>query len=144
MVLQPNPVPLVQMSALDAPPQEGSERPLGVVAVSAPRTWLAASGVSAALGIALAATAKDGVVVGFVTVGTSHDGQEPEGAAKLDTPPPVPHPVVMMFPLASTAKLLEHVPEDGTVENLFVAGSVTVPVNVGEAAGAAPVTCPTE
>src|SRR6185312_7566532 len=98
MVLQPNPVPLVQMSAFEAPLHEGSERPLGVVAVSAPRTWLAARAVSAELGMALAATAKDGVVVGFVTVGTSQEGQEPEGAAKLDTPPPAAHPVVMMFP----------------------------------------------
>lgn len=41
MVLQPNPVPLVQISALVAPEHDGSARPEGVVAVSAPRTVLA-------------------------------------------------------------------------------------------------------
>lgn len=41
IVLQPNPVPVVQVRALDADEQEGSERPEGVVAVKAPRTVLA-------------------------------------------------------------------------------------------------------
>ena len=39
----------------------------------------------AAIGMVLAATAKLGELVGFVTVGTSHDGHDPLGAAKLDT-----------------------------------------------------------
>ena len=43
---------------------------------------------TALIGIALAATAKDGVVVEFVTVGTNQVGQEPDGAAKLVTPVP--------------------------------------------------------
>ncbi len=42
----------------------------------------------AEFGIALADTAREGVVVELVTVGTNHEGQEPEGAAKLVTPPP--------------------------------------------------------
>ena len=41
IVLHPNPVPLVHVSALDAPEQEGKLRPLGVVAVNAPRTEFA-------------------------------------------------------------------------------------------------------
>jgi hypothetical protein len=41
MVLQPKPVPLVQIRALDAPLQEGTASPEGVVAVSAPRRVLA-------------------------------------------------------------------------------------------------------
>jgi hypothetical protein len=45
---------------------------------------------SALLGIAEADTAKDGVVVLFVTVGVNHDGQLTDGAEKLDTLPPVP------------------------------------------------------
>jgi hypothetical protein len=42
IVLQPNPVPDVQISAFDAPEHDGSARADGVVAVSAPRTVLAA------------------------------------------------------------------------------------------------------
>ena len=41
MVLQPKPVPDVHVSALDAPEQEGTANPEGVVAVKAPRTVLA-------------------------------------------------------------------------------------------------------
>jgi hypothetical protein len=37
----------------------------------------------AELGIALAATAKEGVIVELVTVGASQDGQDAEGAVKL-------------------------------------------------------------
>jgi hypothetical protein len=87
IVLHPNPVPLVQMRAFEAPEQEGSEIPLGVVAVNAPRTVFAACVAREALGIALAATASNGVVVVFVTVGTNHEGHDPEGAAKLVTVP---------------------------------------------------------
>ena len=44
-------------------------------------------------GIAEAATASDGAVVELVTVGTSHEGQLAEGAAKAVTvPPPVEQP----------------------------------------------------
>jgi len=51
---------------------------------------------SAEFGIALAATAKDGVDVLFVTVGTSHVGHIPEGAEKLVT---VPEPALQLrFP----------------------------------------------
>jgi hypothetical protein len=45
---------------------------------------------TAEIGIALAATASDGVLVELVTVGTSQVGHEPEGAAKELTPEPVP------------------------------------------------------
>ena len=41
MVLQPNPVPLVHVRALDAELHDGIERPDGVVAVVAPNTVLA-------------------------------------------------------------------------------------------------------
>lgn len=47
IVLHPNPVPVVQISALVAPEHEGSARPLGTVAVRAPSTWLAARTVKA-------------------------------------------------------------------------------------------------
>jgi hypothetical protein len=47
----------------------------------------------ALLGIAEAATAKDGVVVLFVTVGTNHVGQLPEGAKKFVTLPDPAHHV---------------------------------------------------
>ena len=40
--------------------------------------------------VAVAATASDGVLVELVTVGTSHAGQEPEGAAKFVTVPAPP------------------------------------------------------
>ena len=43
MVLHPNPVPLVQVSAEDAAEHDGIDRPLGVTAVSDPRTWFADS-----------------------------------------------------------------------------------------------------
>jgi hypothetical protein len=36
------------------------------------------------------ATASEGVLLEFVTVGTSHAGQLPEGAAKEETPLPPP------------------------------------------------------
>jgi hypothetical protein len=42
IVLQPNPVPEVQVSAFEAPEHEGTARADGVVAVSAPRTVFAA------------------------------------------------------------------------------------------------------
>ena len=42
IVLQPNPVPEVQMSALDAPEQDGTANADGVVAVNAPTTVFAA------------------------------------------------------------------------------------------------------
>lgn len=42
---------------------------------------------SALFGIGDAVTASDGADVGFVTVGTSHNGQLPDGAAKLVTVP---------------------------------------------------------
>ena len=87
MVLQPNPVPEVHVNAFVAPEHEGTASPEGVVAVNAPRTVLAVCVASAELGIALAATASDGVVVEFVTVGTNHVGQEAEGAAKEVTVP---------------------------------------------------------
>jgi hypothetical protein len=48
---------------------------------------------SAELGIAEAATASEGVVVGLVTVGTNHVGQDADGAEKLPTPEPVPENV---------------------------------------------------
>jgi hypothetical protein len=51
--------------------------------------------------VAEAATANDGVLVEFVTVGASQEGQLPEGAAKDDTaPPPLPHadPVLEISP----------------------------------------------
>jgi hypothetical protein len=51
---------------------------------------------TAEIGIALAATAREGVVVEFVTVGTNQEGQEPEGAAKLVTLP-VP-PLIVLQP----------------------------------------------
>jgi len=41
IVLQPNPVPLVQISAFDPPEQLGTLNPLGAVAVNEPSTWLA-------------------------------------------------------------------------------------------------------
>jgi hypothetical protein len=47
MLLHPKPVPEVHVSALVTPEQEGTARPDGVVAVSAPRTVLAESEVSA-------------------------------------------------------------------------------------------------
>ena len=40
-VLHPNPVPLVHWSALALVEHDGTLCPLGVVAVSAPRSWLA-------------------------------------------------------------------------------------------------------
>lgn len=41
------------------------------------------------------ATASDGAVVEFVTVGTNQAGHEPDGAAKVVTvPPPVEHPML--------------------------------------------------
>jgi hypothetical protein len=94
IVLQPKPLPLVQVSALVAPEQEGTGRPLGVVAVVAPSTVLAVWLASAAFGIGEAATASEGVVVELVTVGTSHDGHAVE-AAKPVTPHPV-HPATRM------------------------------------------------
>ena len=42
-VLQLKPVPLVQLSALPAVLHDGTAKPLGVVAVNAPRSWFAAS-----------------------------------------------------------------------------------------------------
>ena len=87
IVLHPKPVPLVQFSASLVALQEGIASPEGVVAVSAPSTVLAVCTASAALGIALAATARLGVVVGFVTVGVSQLGHDPDGAAKLVTVP---------------------------------------------------------
>jgi hypothetical protein len=51
----------------------------------------------AALGMGEAATASEGVVVGFVTVGTSHVGHDPLGAANEVTvplPPPLVPPTV--------------------------------------------------
>jgi hypothetical protein len=54
----------------------------------------------AEFGIALAATARLGVVVEFVTVGTSHVGHEPEGAAKEVTVPEPP-PLAIHAPDAS-------------------------------------------
>ena len=53
---------------------------------------------SAEFGMALAATAKDGVVVELVTVGTSHVGHDPEGAANDVT---VPMPAAIHAPDAS-------------------------------------------
>lgn len=50
IVLQPNPVPDVQMRALVAPEQDGIARPEGVVAVSEPRTVLAVWDARLALG----------------------------------------------------------------------------------------------
>jgi hypothetical protein len=46
----------------------------------------------AALGIGLAATARDGLVVEAETVGTNHVGHEAEGAEKDATLPPPPPP----------------------------------------------------
>jgi hypothetical protein len=52
------------------------------------------AGLARALfGIAEAATAKDGVVVELVTVGTSHEGQLEDGAEKLVTLPVPAHHV---------------------------------------------------
>ena len=42
----------------------------------------------AEFGIAEAATAREGVLVAVVTVGTNQVGHDPEGAAKLVTVPP--------------------------------------------------------
>src|ERR1700677_2967599 len=50
MVLQPNPVPDVQISAFVAPEQDGKANPDGVVAVSAPKTVLAVCDARLALG----------------------------------------------------------------------------------------------
>ena len=79
----------------------------------------------ALVGIVLAATASVGVVVGFVTVGTSQAGHEPEGAEKLVTPPPDPPPMGDGTPFTHTyscvfgqpAKNTGNAPEqvDGTV-----------------------------
>ena len=87
IVLHPNPVPEVHVRAFVAPLQDGNARPDGVVAVRAPSTVFAVCVAKALLGIALAATARLGVVVEFVTVGTNHVGHEAEGAAKLETLP---------------------------------------------------------
>ena len=60
---------------------------------------------NALLGIALADTAKDGAVAGFVTAGTSHDGQLAEGAETLVTVPLWQGaPVFDKYPEASTCK----------------------------------------
>jgi hypothetical protein len=99
--LHPNPVPLVQVSALLAPEHDGSASPDGVVAVNAPSTVFAVCVASEALGIALAATVKLGVEVELVTVGTSHEGHEPEGAAKDVT---VPEPLGVPYPVPSAFK----------------------------------------
>lgn len=90
IVLHPNPVPVVHIRAFDAPEQDGRASPDGAVAVSAPRTVFAVCVANAELGIALAATAREGVVVEVVTVGTSHVGHDPEGAANEVTVPPPP------------------------------------------------------
>lgn len=50
IVLHPNPVPLVQVNALAAPLHDGTARPLGVVAVTAPNTVLADKEARFALG----------------------------------------------------------------------------------------------
>jgi hypothetical protein len=54
-----------------------------------------------------AATARDGVVVELVTVGTSQVGQLPEGAAKLVTVP-APPLVAVMIPLAQVIVVPSH------------------------------------
>ena len=61
------------------PPNEIDPPPLAAPAVLTVKAEYA----RAAFGIADAATVKLGVVVEFVTVGTNHAGQEPDGAAKL-------------------------------------------------------------
>lgn len=74
------------------------ESPLAVTVQVLPKTqetpFTVIDGLARAeFGIALAATAREGVVVELVTVGTSHDGHDPEGAKKLVTvplPPPPP------------------------------------------------------
>src|ERR1700734_558260 len=97
------------MRALFAPLQDGKVRSVGVPPANDPSTVLAVCVASAELGIALAATASDGVVVLFVTVGTSQDGHDPEGAEKSVTePPPVPDPVkLQMFPTQPPAPALK-------------------------------------
>jgi hypothetical protein len=57
-------------------------------------------------GIALAATASEGVVVEFVTVGTNHVGQLPEGAAKEFTVPPPPPEIVQDPPTGHAVELI--------------------------------------
>jgi hypothetical protein len=74
----------------------------------------------AALGIAEAATAREGVVVELVTVGTNHDGHEPEGAMKFVTePPPEPEPVkVQVVP--------EHEPAPELKLKVYAPGTVLI------------------
>lgn len=61
IVLQPNPVPVVHVSAFDAPLHEGTARSLGVVAVTAPRTVLAVWFFSVAVTVPVVVTALEGV-----------------------------------------------------------------------------------
>jgi hypothetical protein len=49
-------------------------------------------------GVYAAATARLGVVAALVTVGTSHEGHEAEGAAKLVNPPPPKVPATYADP----------------------------------------------
>ncbi len=95
--------------------------------------WLA----RAELGIALAATASDGALVELVTVGTSQEGHEPDGAAKEVTVPlPLP------FAPCGTVKLkiaAELVPEFVTVALVPAAPVIVVPTVTVAAAPAVPV-----
>jgi len=62
-----------------------------------------------------AATASDGVVAAFVTVGTSQDGQLPGGAAKEVMPPLPPHgaPVLVISPALLICR--QELPEAGAI-----------------------------
>ena len=76
-----------------APPRFASAQP-GLATSSHPVPPLA-------VGTIPATTASEGVVVGFVTVGTNHEGHEPEGADILVTPLPAP-PIASGTPLTHT------------------------------------------
>ena len=80
-----------QFDAIPAPEKIFAHAPAAVVAPVPPL----------AVGTIPAATASEGVVVGFVTVGTNHEGHEPEGADILVTPLPAP-PIALGTPLTHT------------------------------------------
>jgi hypothetical protein len=93
-VLQPKPVPVVQMRAFDAPEHPGMVYPAGVPALTASSTWFAESAARLAYGSDPVTPVDKGRPVAFVrviAVGVSRAGAVNDGElARTGTPVPVP------------------------------------------------------
>jgi len=86
----------------------------------------------AEFGIAVAVTARDGVVVDVVTAGTNHVGQLPEGAAKLVN---TEQPVVVKAPLIPCGQMAEV--EAVSALSIIPDGAIGFPLTMFTAAAAA-------